>query len=66
MESPSESEAERVPERLEVVVSEEESVSVMEPAVGVFRTGALFAPLMVMVISCVESVSYTHLRAHET
>ena len=38
----------------EVVVSEEPAVSAMDPAVGVERTGASSAPLMVMVMSCVE------------
>ena len=54
MESPSESVAERVPERLEVVVVEASLSSVMLPAVGVVRAGGSSAPLMVMVISCVE------------
>ena len=52
--SSSASVAERVPVSPDVVVLEESSVSAMLPAVGVERTGASSAPLMVMVISCVE------------
>ena len=44
-ESPSSSLAERVPERPEVVVSEESAVSEIEPAVGVLRTGGALLTL---------------------
>ena len=43
-----------MPERPDEVVVEASLSSVMVPAVGVVRTGASSAPLMVMVISCVE------------
>ena len=36
------------------MVSDELSVSAMDPAVGVVKTGASSAPLMVMVMVCVE------------
>ena len=38
----------------DVVVSDDPAVSAMDPAVGVERTGASSAPLMVMVMVCVE------------
>ena len=47
--SPSASEAESVPERFAVVVSDELSVSVIDPAVGVERRGASLAPEMLTV-----------------
>ena len=51
--SPSASEAERVPERSDVVVSEEPAISAMEPALGVVRTGASSTAVIVRLMAWV-------------
>ena len=62
METPSESEAESVPERFDVVASDELSVSTIDPAVGVAMTGASLTTWVASSINSDASDSRLFLR----